>query len=252
MRSWRHRWRGPRKRRWERGWVRASAGRLSRGRRAPRPNPRLCVESVTVTGKLHSTTTPAPGRSPVVLRMLFMHMHSSTGLGIRARSRRAMQLLDGCDGARSLPFPAPFSGRPPIGAAESRRPRNPIRSRRHRSRSGARSRRRSPRRSRVTRRRRRPRRRWRRCRARRQGSTGGESACDGSPAASDLSMSALFSRMWRWRSVKKNPITVNAPAYTPAARCWPRLSFRYAAISDVANGRIAILISSNRLSPRIA
>jgi hypothetical protein len=44
------------------------------------PNPRLCAGSFT--GNLHSTTTPAPDPSPVVLRMLFMH--SSTGLAIRA------------------------------------------------------------------------------------------------------------------------------------------------------------------------
>jgi hypothetical protein len=44
------------------------------------PNPRLCAESVT--GHLHKTTTPAPGPSRVVLRMLFMH--SSTGPAIRA------------------------------------------------------------------------------------------------------------------------------------------------------------------------
>jgi hypothetical protein len=62
-------------------WVRAPAGRRSRwSTYSLRPNPRLCARSVT--GKLHSSTTPAPHPSPVVLRMLFMH--SSTGLAIPA------------------------------------------------------------------------------------------------------------------------------------------------------------------------
>ena len=46
-----------------------------------RPNPRLRAESVTEN--LHGASTPAPGPSPVVLRMLFMH--SSTGLAIQRK-----------------------------------------------------------------------------------------------------------------------------------------------------------------------
>ena len=43
-----------------------------------RPTRRLCGESVT--GNLHSASTPAPGPSPVVLPMLFMV--NATGLAI--------------------------------------------------------------------------------------------------------------------------------------------------------------------------
>ena len=85
------------------GWVRVVAGspepvvdlRL-------RPNPRLCVESVA--GKLHSTTTPAPGPSRVVLTMLCMH--NTTGLAIPAGIVVLRRFWSGCDGARS-PFPFP-------------------------------------------------------------------------------------------------------------------------------------------------
>ena len=88
----------------ERGWVRAPAGRRSPwSTRSAAPTPRLCPESVT--GNLHSASTLAPGASPVVLRMLFMH--SSTGLAIWAGIVVLCRFWTGA----MAPAPAPFPSR---------------------------------------------------------------------------------------------------------------------------------------------
>jgi hypothetical protein len=99
----------------EGGWVRLVASRRSPWfGLLPRTNRRLCGESVT--GNLHSTTTPAPDPSPVVLRMLFMH--SSTGLAIWAEIVVLCRFQDRFDGARThVPLPAPLKGPTPIRAA---------------------------------------------------------------------------------------------------------------------------------------
>jgi hypothetical protein len=102
------------KRRGEGGWVRVPAGRRrgagARGRRAQLPKrASLCQDCVeSVTGNLHDTTTPAPGPSPVVLRMLFMH--SSTGLAIPAEIVVLCRFSGGAMAPAPLPSPAPLIG----------------------------------------------------------------------------------------------------------------------------------------------
>jgi hypothetical protein len=83
-----------------------------------RPTPRLCGESVTVTGNLHSTTTPAPHPSPVVLRMFFMH--SSTGRASRAGIVVLCRFLAGAMAPAPFPFPAPLKEPTPSRVAAAR------------------------------------------------------------------------------------------------------------------------------------
>ncbi len=77
----------------------------------------LCDRSVSesVTGNLHSTTTSAPGASPVVLSTLLVH--SSTGLGIPGWSVVLCIMKRGAVAPAPSPSPAPFTGPSPIGAA---------------------------------------------------------------------------------------------------------------------------------------